>query len=122
MLNNEASIERKDYKVHFRSYSDKLYGYRIILNNEPHFIINDTLMGDKAIETLYRLIDLASEYHEYGFVMLQEGNRVFVDYDYQFNKIAGKYIRNDGSKIVDINQYKYTLQHGIEKFKNRWDL
>ena len=122
MQTEQALIERPDYKVHFRSYSDKLYGARVIIGGEMHYIINDRLKGDMAIETLYRLIDASAEYAEYGFIMLQEDNKLFVEAEYKFNAIADRYVHKDANKVVDINKYKYTLQHGIDKYKNRWDL
>jgi hypothetical protein len=78
-------------------------------------------MGDHAIETLYRLKDLSVQYSEFGFILLQEDNRLYVDYDYQFNRKIGQFVHNTSDKVVDINKYKYTLQHGIDKYKNRWD-
>lgn len=120
MLNNEAIIERPDYKVHFRSYSDKLYGAFVIVHGEPHYIINEKLKGDMAIETLYRLIDASNEYAEYGFIMLQEGNTLFIDYDYKYSNGSKKFLHN--TNVIDFNSYKYSLEYGKEKFKNRWDL
>ena len=121
MLNELAVIERPNYKVHFRSYSDKLYGYRIFVNGECHYIINDRLNGDMAISTLYRLKDLSAKYRDFGYVMLQEDNKVYVDYDYRFNHKHGDFVHDTSSKVVDINRYKYTLHHGIDKYKDRWD-
>lgn len=121
-MQTEAIIERKSYKVHFRSYSDKLYGVRVILQGEMHYIVNDRLKGDMAIETLYRLIDASADYSEYGFIMLQEDNKLFVDADYKFSSAADCYIYDDSNKVIDINKYKYTLGYGIEKYKDRWDL
>ena len=121
MLNEQALIERPDYKVHFRSYSDKLYGYRMFINGEEHYFINDNLMGDLAIETLYRLKDLSAEYSDYGFIMLQEGDKLYIHYDYKFSHKHGTFVHDNQNKIVDINRYRYTLHHGIDKYKDRWD-
>ena len=118
----EAIIERKDYKVHFRSYSENLHGVRIVIGGECHYIINDTLKGDAAIEALYKLRDASIEFSEYGFVMLQKDNRLFVDSKYKYSPLADNFVYNDSSKVVDINKYKYSLEYGIEKYKNRWDL
>lgn len=118
----EAIIERHDYKIHFRSYSDKLYGVRVILNGESHFIINDRLKSDMAIETLYRLRDLSIEYREYGFLMLQKDNKVFVDANYKFDDMLHCYVKDYGKKVVDIAKYKYSLEYGIEKYRDRWDI
>ena len=121
MQNNDTLIDRQDYKVHFRSYSEKLYGVRVFINGEAHYIINDRLMGDQAIETLYRLKDLSVQYSEYGLIMLQENNNLYVEYDYKFNRRFGRFVLNKSEKVVNIDKYKYTLQHGIDKYKNRWD-
>ena len=121
MLNEQALIERPDYKVHFRSYSDKVYGYRVIIKGEPHYIINDRLMGDLAIETLYRLKDLSAEYSEFGFIMLQQGNKLYIEHDYKYHSKYGGYFHGTSHKVVDISKYRYTLHHGFEKYKDRWD-
>lgn len=121
MQNEQALIERPDYKVHFRSYSDKLYGYRIIIKGECHYFINDILKGDLAVSTLYRLKDLSAKYRDFGFVMLQKGNKPYVYYDYKFSNKHDNYVHEIPNKVVDINMYKYTLQHGFDKYKDWWD-
>ena len=121
MQNEQAVIERPDYKVHFRSYSDMVLGYRAMLKGKAHYFINDNLMGDQAIETLYRLKDLAVEYNDYGFILLQKDNQIYIEYDYKYNRKYGGYFLGSSSKVVDLSRYKYTLHHGYEKYKDRWD-
>ena len=114
------AIERQNYKVHFRSYSENVYGVRVIINNEHHYIINDILKGDMAIETLYRLIDYSNEYSDYGFISIEKDFKLFIEPDYKFNYEKCRFVYKTSNKVVDFNKYKYNIEHGIELYKNRW--
>ena len=97
------SIERENYKVHFKTYSNKLYGARVVINDECHYFINEDLPCDIGIKTLYRLRDLGTEYANYGFIVLQEDNKIFIDPNYRYKNNT---LINRKDNVISFTQYK----------------
>lgn len=88
-VQHQAEIEKKDYNLKIRAYSEKVMGYRVIVQNEYHYIINELYISEMA-NILKFLTTLNPKYDDYGLVILQEDYKPFIEkhYVYSYNRFS----------------------------------
>ena len=101
-----------DINIKVRTYSDRVLGYKIVLRNEEHYIINSAIPPSERWEVIDKLISLSEEYSEYGFILLLKDYKVFVDKQYRqsmMNYAYYAYYNEDG--LYNYCAYKATKEH-----------
>lgn len=94
-----------DINIKIKTYSPEVMGYRVIVDNEVHYIINSILDKDEKRDVAEALLALDSKYDKYGLIILQKGFRFYIEKDYVYDHKIQKHDYKPNS-VSDIDIYK----------------
>ena len=112
---NLTSKRNHNTEVLYKPYSNDVHGYMIMLAFGDKdfmtkiFIINSNLSSEKQQETLQKLhnYSLLPQYKDYGFLLIQGNDELFVYKPYRYNEETGTYYTfTESDKIISIFNHK----------------
>ena len=80
-----------DVKICSRTYSDKILGYRIFLDNDAVIFLNNRFERNVMSDAFDRLMLLSERYIDYGFIMLLSNLELYYSPHHKFSESTGTY-------------------------------
>lgn len=87
----EEQLNNSDIKLCIRTYSDKLLGYRIFLDDDVVIFLNNLFEREVMSNAFDKLALLSDKYIEYGFIMLLSNNELYCCPHYSYSEQKGHY-------------------------------
>lgn len=93
----EEQLSDSDVKICIRTYSEKLLGFRIFLDDDVVIFLNNRFDRKTMSDTFDKLILLSDKYIEYGYIMLLSSNELYYCPHYTYSDSKGHYELNAGN-------------------------
>lgn len=95
----------KVFDLKVRSYSNNIMAYRIFLNGQFQYVINEMYLSETK-NILSELCRVGNENPAHGFIILQKGYIFATDRNYMFSDKDDTYIYNKtANKVVPLIRY-----------------
>lgn len=93
----EEQLNNSDIKICFRTYSEKLLGYRIFLDDDVVVFLNNHFDRKTMSDAFDKLMILSDKYIEYGYIMLLSNNELYYCPHYTYSDSKGHYVLDAGN-------------------------
>lgn len=81
-----------DVKICMRTYSEKILGYRVFLDNETIIFLNRHYDRDVTSDTFDRLMLLSEKFVDYGFIMLLSNYELYYCNHFKYSDSKGAHV------------------------------